>query len=158
MLESVVDHGEPADRERDGTAPVTDHHSKSVMLRAERNDTITISQMVNRFSNGFIPEEVTVLRRTNPYYGPQLLLHASNEGEDLNYQLTAPGPDTFLYLWGAETDSEGFRESWYKLAEVKAALKDNQPQYDICSECGEPIQSLEHEKYAAFGRCPGLDV
>lgn len=155
MIEQVAGRGTPSDRERDGTAPITDSQSKTVMLRAERGDNIRISETVRRFSEEQqIPRDVSVLSRSGTYYGPQLLLHAEIDGEDLNYQLTAPGPDTDLYLWAAETDSEGFRTHWFKLAEVKAVFRDDQPDYDVCSECGEPIKTLEHERYAAFGECP----
>lgn len=159
MMEQVDGHGAPALRGCDGTAPITDEDSKSVMLRAERNDRIQIVDVVNRFSDGArVPEDFEVLRRSQPYYGPELLLHSDQQGDDSNYRMTAPGPDTYLYLWGATTDEENFRETWYKLAEVRAILPENQETYDICSDCGEPIQSLDHERYAAFGRCPGVQT
>lgn len=159
MMESVSERGKPSDRECNGTAPVTDNDSKSVMLRAERNDHITIVDVVDHFSKGeAIPRDLQVLRRAQPYYGPELLLHTKKGGKDHNYRLTAPGPDTYLYLWSAATDPDGFRNTWYKLAEVQAILPSNQDSYDICSDCGEPIQSLEHERYSAFGRCPGVDT
>jgi hypothetical protein len=159
MPEEVVRRGEPADREPDGTAPVTDHDSKTVMLRAERDDNVRVVDIVDRFSEREpVPRELTVIQRSNLYYGPKLLLHSSREGRDYNYQLTAPGPDTYLYLWAAETDTDGFRKAWYKLAEVRAVFGADQPQYDICPDCGGPIKTLEHERYSAFGECPGLDT
>lgn len=159
MMDRVAERGIPSDRDLGGTAPVTDSDSKSVMLRAERNDQIRITEVVKRFdAKSDIPTEVSVLQRNQSYYGPNLLLHAELDREDCNFRLTAPGPDTYLYLWGAQSDEGGFRETWYKIAEVKAVLPENQQAYDICSECGEPIQSLEHERYAAFGQCPGVDT
>lgn len=159
MMEQVSEHGNPSGRECNGTAPITDHDSKSVMLRAERDDQIKITRVVNQFSDGeVVPRDFRVLRRNHPYYGPELLLHTQLDNNDYNYRMTAPGPDTDLYLWGAETDADGFRKSWYKLAEVRAILPSDQNPYDICSDCGEPIQSLEHERYAAFGRCPGIET
>lgn len=153
-MDWVIGRGEPSPTKLNGTAPITDHESKKVMLRAERHDRIQFSEVVRRFSQkSKIPECATVLRRTSPYYGPSLLLHDKEDNLDLNYQLTAPGPDTFLYLWGAETDEDNFRTSWFKIAEIKAEFANQQPQYDICSDCGEPIKTLEHERDVAFGNC-----
>jgi len=124
------------------------------MLRAERHDEIRFTDIVQQFSSAArIPDRATVLRRINTYYGPSLILHDEDRGQELNYQLTAPGPDTYLYLWGAETDDGGFRTTWFKLAEMKAEFAQAQPQYDICGYCGEPIRTLEHERAVAFGQC-----
>lgn len=130
--------------------PVTDHRSKKVMLRAERNDIITITETITRLKPSEpIPSEVTVVRRTHPYYGPKLLL---SNGEN-NYLLTAPGPDTQLLLWAPNRTEDGNRSGWHKLAEVTAVFADQQPQYDLCPECGQPMQTLEHERRSAVGAC-----
>lgn len=153
-MDWISGRGQPSPVKLDGTAPITDNESKKVMLRAERHDHIVFTEVVQRFSNDLhIPQQTTVIRRTSPYYGPSLLLHEEHERRDYNFQLTAPGPDTYLYLWGAETDDENFRTTWFKLAEVKAEFDEQQPKYDICSDCGEPIKTLEHEREAAFGQC-----
>lgn len=143
--------------ERDHLAsePVTDYHSKMVMLRSERHDEIAISEIVTQIRRDVdVPLEATIVQRQCPYFGPKLLLHAGEE----NYLLTAPGPDTHLLLWSPEHDEYGERCGWTKLAEVKAQFVDDQPQYDLCPECGKPMQTLEHERKSAVGRCPGPDV
>jgi len=135
--------------------PITEPDSKKVMLRAERNDQIQIVDVVKRLQQSEdIPSEATVARRTNPYFGPKLVLSAN----DRNYLLTAPGPDTQLLLWAGNYLDDGDRYGWNRLAEVTAQFTEDQPQYDLCPECGQPIQSVEHERMAAFGRCPGSDI
>jgi hypothetical protein len=157
MPESLQ-HGDPASREMDGTKPVTDYDSETVMLRAERRDEVYVREWVNRFDkSAYTPNQYTVLERSNRFYGPELLLHSESEDVDFNYLLTAPGPDTYLYLWAAETDDKNHREAWFKAAEVKVAFADTQPTYDLCPECGDPVQTIEHERMAALGRCPGPD-
>lgn len=153
-MERIIGRGDPSPRNLDGTVPVTNSASKKVMLRAERNDEIEFTEVVRHLSTDHrVPNGASVLQRSATYYGPGLLLHTEFNNRDFNYQLTAPGPDTHLYLWGSETDEQEFRKSWFKLAEVKARFADQQPQYDICSDCGEPIKTLEHERSAAFGQC-----
>jgi ribosomal protein S27AE len=133
--------------------PVTEYDSKMVMLRAERHDNISISNVVNRIRQAEdIPSNLTVVRRTTPYFGPKLVLASSS---DRNYMITAPGPDSHLLLWSPIESANGDREGWTKLAEVEAKFIDDQPKYDLCPECGEPMQTLEHERKAAVGRCPG---
>lgn len=74
------------------TEPITEHNSKTVMLAAERKDHIQITDTIQRFDDSVaIPDEVTVVQRTDPYFGPKLLVHATVDGEDANYLLTAPG-------------------------------------------------------------------
>jgi hypothetical protein len=77
---------------------------------------------------------------------------------DESYLLTAPGPDTQLLLWNGNYLDDGERYGWEKLAEVTAQFADDQPQYDLCPECGQPMQTIEHERKAAVGRCPGPDT
>lgn len=138
-----------------GTKPVTDRESKMVMLRAERGDGITIDEVVHRFVNdNQVPGYLETQRRISTYYGTELLLEPDRENARSKFLLTAPGPDTYLYLWASETDADGFREGWRVAAEVKASFSDKLPQYSICSQCGEPIKSLEHEKLAATDNCP----
>lgn len=134
--------------------PATDHHSKKVMIAAERKDHIQITDTTQRFDDTVaIPDEVSVLKRTDPYYGPKLLVHATIDGEDVNYLLTAPGPDSQLYLWAGEMNDAGMREGWYKAAEVTAALAPDQPPYETCRQCGELIKSIWHERMSVLGMC-----
>lgn len=158
----VDDHFKPtvgADRavcrmEMDGTEPVTDHDSKTVMLQAERRDEIEIVAVVDRFDDDVdIPGKVSVIRRTHTFYGPELMLHAERDGTDCNYLLTAPGPDSHLVLWAAETDEHDRRKGWYVAAEVTAVLSD-EGDYSYCPDCGERMETIQHEREAAFGMCP----
>jgi hypothetical protein len=151
----VTDNKDTWQRETGATEPITDHDSKTVMLRAERHDEISVTEVIDRIrQGGDIPSTTTVVRRTNPYFGPKLLLHA----ETTNYLLTAPGPNTQLLLWGPQRTNSGNRKGWSTIAEVTATLVDDQSQYDLCSECGDPIQTLEHERRAAVNRCPGPEI
>lgn len=143
------------ERESDPGPPTTDYGSKMVMLRAERGDNIQIVDVVTRLSQkSNIPSEATIVKRTTPYFGPKLVLSAGEE----SFLLTAPGPDTQLLLWCGNYLDEGDRYGWEKLAEITAQFADDQPQYDLCPECGYPMQTIEHERKAAVGRCPGPDI
>lgn len=140
----------------DGTKPVTDRESKMVMLRAERGDRLSINATVQQFKPDIsIQEKFEVQRRISTYYGTELLLEPLGSGQRSKFLLTAPGPDTFLYLWVSETDSDGFREGWSVAAELKVSFSEGVPQYALCEECGNPIKSLEHERLAAMDNCPG---
>lgn len=145
----------PTRGEMDGTKPVTDRGSKMVMLRAERGDRIQISEVVRAFQDHpNIPRGFAVQQRTSTFYGTELQLSPSEADRSESYLLTAPGPDAYLHLWAAITDSSGYRESWAVVAEVRAGFADDLPQYSICPNCGEPIKSLEHERLAVIDRCP----
>ena len=140
--------------ELDGPRPLTSGSSKMVVLAGERKDLVEIGSIIERFRNGVVvPSEVTVLERESTYYGPKLLVHAQPDDVDRNYLITAPGPGSELMLWGAETDGENNRTGWYRLAEVKAQLAENQPSYEVCPQCKNAIQSIEHERMAALGMC-----
>lgn len=142
-------------RQTDEIEPVTEHDSKTVMLRAERRDRVSVTDVVTRIQReGNIPSEATVVRRTNAYFGPKLVL-SSEMG---NFVLTAPGPDTQLLLWSPNIADNEERMGWNKLAEVTAVLADDQPQYDLCPQCGQPMQTLEHERRAAVNGCPGPEI
>lgn len=143
------------ERESEPGPPTTEYDSKMVMLRAERGDNIQIVDVVTRLTqNCDIPSETTVVKRTTPYFGPKLVLTAGEK----SFLLTAPGPDTQLLLWSGNYLDDGERYGWKKLAEVTAQFADDQPQYDLCPECGQPMQTIEHERKAAVGRCPGPDT
>lgn len=128
---------------------ITDASSKQVMLRAERKDDIEITLVVG--GKNRIPKKYTVIQRTHTYYGPKLMLHAEFEGQDLNYQLTCPGPNTQLILWRSFTGVERrWRNGWIPIAEVTARITDTK-QYRLCDECGEPIKGIWHERMEVFG-------
>lgn len=132
--------------------PVADAGSKSVMLAAERGDVISIVDVENNFSDGgSVPQSVSVKQRHNTFYGPKLLVKSEKE-----YLMTAPGPDSHLYLWGGNLTDFGTRESWFKLAEVRATLEESTNRYHLCHECNEPLKTAEHEKLAALGQCPNV--
>lgn len=129
----------------------TDYHSKLVMIRAERHDKIVITGVRRQLRSGIeIPNRVKVVQRTDPYFGPKLLLYNDSH----NYLMTAPGPDSGLLLWKSVVDSNEQRTGWEKLAEVTARFVDDLPQYDFCPQCGEPLNTLKHEKQAELGCCP----
>lgn len=143
------------ERQSEPGPPTTEYDSKMVMLRAERGDMVQIVDVVTRLDRDEdVPSETTVVKRTTPYFGPKLVLAADEE----SYLLTAPGPDTQLLLWVGNYLDTDERYGWNKLAEVTAQFADDQPQYDLCPECGQPIQTIEHERKAAVGRCPGPDI
>lgn len=135
--------------------PLTSYASQSVMLAAERNDNIDIQEVVEKFdSDCFIPDEVTVIKRTQTYYGPELLVHSNVNEEDRNYLLTAPGPGSHLYLWAGELNEDTEkREGWYLAGEVEATLETEQPPYETCDQCGELIRTIHHERESVLSQC-----
>ena len=154
-MSGATDEHQLLKREHPNSEPVTEYDSKIVMLRAERHDIIEIENVVTELTPRIeVPDKPAVEKRTSTYYGPKLLLESSGS----SYLLTSPGPDTQLLLWVAETGPDGFRKKWIKTAEVTAKFADERPQYDLCSVCGEPLQSLEHEREAAFGTCPNTEL
>lgn len=142
------------ERSHSGGEPVTSYESKMVMLRAERNDQIKVEDVISRVvPNKDIPTEARVRKRTNPYFGPKIILQSDGS----KYLLTALGPDTELLLWYPNYLEDGEQHGWNKLAEVSVSFTEGQPQYDLCPQCGEPMQTLEHERKAAVGKCLGPD-
>jgi hypothetical protein len=142
-------------REMEGTSPVTDTKSKNVMISAERRDGIEIVDVVEKFESGVtIPEDLSVIRRVSRYYGPELILYAEQETGQ-NYLLTAPGRENYLLLWKAITDDLARRKTYSKIAEVKASLSAGSG-YDLCPDCGQPFQTVEHERLSAIGQCPNI--
>ncbi|MFC7196147.1 hypothetical protein ACFQL4_18405 [Halosimplex aquaticum] len=80
--------------------PKTDSDSKTVLIAGERNDRVEITNIVSQIdSETTIPSELSILRRSQRYYGPELLLHSKIDGADRNFLLTAPGPTDQLQLW-----------------------------------------------------------
>lgn len=139
----------PAESVRTSVGPTTDHASRKVMLRAERRDSIEITEVERRFDSSEIPSKYKVVKRTETYFGPELLLAAN----DRNFLLTAPGPDTHLLLWSEHVNEREYRTDWDRTAEVRASI-DETPQYELCDQCGYPIRSEEHERLSLLGQCP----
>ena len=146
--ENLSKDDERARRRRVG--PDTDENSISVILRAERKDSIQLKNVVQELrEEEYIPSIYEVRERTDTFYGPELLLRAN----DSTYRLTAPGPDSQLYLWKGVTDNRGYLKEWARIAEVMAEICTT-PQYEFCDQCGKPIRSLDHERFARIGQCP----
>lgn len=150
MAQRTVQNKPLSGRSDPDSEPVTEYDSKMIMLRAERHDDIEIEEVIEEIdSTSSIPDSYSVTQRTNTYYGPKLEMKSRQS----DFMLTAPGPDAHLLLWKAKTNADGFRQSWCKLAEVKAKFGESQPQYDLCPYCGEPLKTLDHERDSAVGRC-----
>lgn len=147
------DTGQDIPARLDGLRPKTDHRSKMVMLAGERGDVVNMNTVIEQQKGEQIPEEVTIIERTSTYHGPKLLAHTEINGEDANFLITAPGPANDLVVWAAETDEENYRSSWYSIGEVEAELAEDQPNYEVCSGCKNPIRSIEHERRSDLGMC-----
>ncbi len=134
--------------------PKTDSDSKTVLIAGERNDRVEITNIVSQIdSETTIPSELSILRRSQRYYGPELLLHSKIDGADRNFLLTAPGPTDQLQLWAAQQTDGSRRQGWTAIAEVHAVLAAEQPPYEVCDQCGEEIRTIEHERMSVLGRC-----
>lgn len=134
---------------RIGTEPNTEFDCKSVMLRAERGDTVVVDDVREEFcSRTRIPSELRVVRRSNTFYGPKL----EAKGTDSNWMITSPGPDAQILLWKAVSDDD-FIQGWEQVAEVVLSFSEGNGGYDMCPVCNEPLRTLEHERLAAVGKC-----
>jgi len=149
----VANQGTRAETNALMNGPITDSDSKTVMIAAERGDTIKITNIISRVEDNNVPEELQVIQRSDTYYGPKLFTYSTIRTEERNFLLTAPGPDTQLQLWTEEVASSGKREGWIKAAEVMAVLPAEQPPYERCQGCGELVRSIEHERAALTGDC-----
>lgn len=152
MQQVAVSESIPADREMASTIPETGTTSKRVMLRAERGDALIVTETRDIVPGIQCPDRFTVKTRHDTYYGPDLILEADSE----EYRVTAPGPDTDLLLWKSMVDESGAQIRWRKLAEVVLDFADDTPPYTICSNCGDPIRTAEHERLSALNRCKAL--
>jgi len=123
----------------------TDHPTKRVFMRAERDDVLHISDVCSKFSDLTIPDALTVVKRDLTYYGPKLRLSSCSASEQ--YRLTIPGPESQAILW--QYSSSG----WKSIAEVCLEFSDSYPQYDICLHCNEPISTVEHRRRSVIGAC-----
>lgn len=134
--------------------PKTDSDSKTVLIAGERHDTIEITEIVSQIDPDVtIPSELSVIRREQRYYGPELLLHSETGGTDQNFLLTAPGPTSQLRLWAAQRSDATRRSGWTAVAEVQAVLAAEQPPYEVCDQCGEEIRTIEHERMSVLSQC-----
>lgn len=142
-------------RQLDENEPVTEYDSKTVMIGGEKDDKIIVEEIVRRFSNdSYIPDEVTVIKRMETYYGPELFLRSKADGRTFNHTLHAPGPTAQLYLWNAKTRNNGQRRyGWELVAEIKAVFSSEQPPYERCQTCNELIRTVEHNRKALMGIC-----
>lgn len=135
------------------TAPRTDYDSKTVMLRAERRDRIEVVDVVEHHADDLpVPDVVWVVQRQHTYFGP-LLLVAPPDGRP-RHRVTAPGPDRHLLFWSKQTVDGS--EQWARVAEVRVAFAGEQPDYNICPGCGQPIRTAEHERLARLDTCTGF--
>lgn len=155
-----IDDAIPTEREgAKRVNTVTDYDSKTVMLAAERKDRIHITEAVRRFEDDVaVPGNLSVIKRSEAYYGPELLVHAEVDGQESNFLLNAPGPDCHLFLWAGETTDSNKRKGWFPAAEVKAVLSTEQPPYEKCDQCGELIRTIQHEREAVIGQCSRADT
>ena len=117
--------------------------TRRVFLRAERGDQLRVIDVIEEIDDEEIPTELTLVRRQMTYYGPKLRV----EGEDEQYLLTSPGPDSQALLWHLE------EFDWTRTAEVRVEFSGELPQYDICPACGEPISTMAHERRSLLGTC-----
>lgn len=124
------------ERWKGNDASHVDYGSKTVMIRAERGDTLEIEG-----------DEYSVVRRDMTYFGPKLTLY--REDVERNFLLFSPGPHRQLYLCDSIVDDDGYRRGWKHPQEVTAELTDTK-QYRICA-CGEPLKSTEHRRMAFLG-------
>lgn len=137
------------------TEPITTSSSKRVMLRAERHDEIEISLVVSGTPQ--IPKKLTVMQRTETYYGPQLTCIPADSDDNTNYMLTCPGPQSQLILWKYITGTENkWRTGVVPISEVQARI-DEVKQYNLCEHCGKPLKDLWHERLSALGLCEKID-
>lgn len=143
-----------ASEQTNGLRPTTSSDSKFVILTAERGDYIDITEVTNLLeSNAEVPSMVSVIRRDSTYYGPKVLVRSETGSGNRHFMLSAPGPTSELILWAAEITEDDYYESWSSIAEVKASMGDQQGPLKICSECSNPIHSIEHERMAELGLC-----
>lgn len=129
-----------SERIHDGS-PVSDPDTKTALLCAGHNDTLRVD------GHG----EMTVVDRTDPYFGPKITLH--NEADGLNYRVVPAGFDNDPELWRAVTGDDGeFIKAWAFVEHVALEVTDV-GQADVC-ECGEVPQSLREKRSAVVGVCP----
>jgi hypothetical protein len=133
-----------ATNRQDGLSETT-HSTKRVFMRAEREDRIIITDVVENSGGENIPDTATVVQRNNTYYGPKLRIEAPDKSEQ--YLLTAPGPQTQAIFW-CRSGSD-----WQEVAEVCLDFDGSVPQYDICLHCGEPLSTIAHQRRSVIGAC-----
>jgi len=130
-------------RKQDSNDNRTTTDTKRVFLRANKGDEIKIVDIKQRFENKDIPESFKIVQRQETYYGPKIRV----EGPSEQWFLSSPARDLEGILWHIE------EMDWVRTAEVELDFTGELPQYDICSYCGEPIKTTEHETAAYLGTC-----
>ena len=118
--------------------PVSDYATKKALLVAQREDVVEIS------GHG----DMTVVERTDTYYGPQLTLTDGNR----NYRLHGSGFAEDPQLWRAMVE-DGFVTGWEPVDHVSAEIAEvgGAPQ----CECGELLETLDERRMAYIGGiCP----
>lgn len=119
--------------------------TKRVFMRAERDDKLRITDVIENIGEKSIPNTATVIQRNETYYGPKLRIEAPDGPEQ--YLLTAPGPETQAILW-SKSGSD-----WREIAEVCLDFDESTPQYDICLHCNEPLSTVAHQRRSVIGAC-----
>lgn len=118
--------------------PVSDYATKKTLLVAQRDDVVEVS------GHG----EMTVVERSETYYGPQLTLNH----EETSYRLHGSGFAADPKLWRAVVE-DGFVTGWEPRGHVGAEIVEvgKAPQ----CECGELLKTLEQRRMAYIGGvCP----
>jgi len=133
------DSGSHADGPQHSGRPVSDYDTKTALMVASHEDVLAV--------DGY--GEMSVTKRTDTYYGPNIKL---TDGDD-NYLLVPAGFADDPELWRAVTDEDGFVEGYDQIDNVGVEVAEvaNPPQ----CECGELLES-QREKREAFiaGVCP----
>lgn len=116
----------------------TDVETMQVLRLADHGDTVRI--------DGY--GEMWVNKRDEPYYGPQLWLHADDE----QYRLVPAGFARDPELWRAIGGREGL-DGWELVDNVSAEIVEV-GETVWCGECGELLTSLREKRMADDGVCP----
>ena len=118
--------------------PVSDEDTKTALLVANHGDTLRISEY----------GEMTVVKRTDTYFGPKITLDAG----EASYRLVPAGFARDPELWRAAVDEQGFTEGWRFADHVSAEIVDVEPA--VQCECGEVLESVREKRMATVGVCP----
>lgn len=121
----------------------TSIETKQVFMRANVDDPVEITAIQNSFTEGTIPESLTVIHRQETYFGPKFTV----EGPDNQWLLTSPGPNSEALLWERQD------MDWVQAAEVVVEIGEDLPQQKMCLHCGEPITTAEHRQASFLGTC-----
>jgi len=119
--------------------PVSDYDTKTALMVASHEDVLEVD------GHG----EMTVTKRTDTYYGPNIKMTDGKDG----YLLVPSGFANDPELWRAVTDGDGFVQGYDHIDNVAVEIAEvgDAPQ----CECGELLKT-QREKREAFigGVCP----